>query len=70
MTIGAIHGGQRQNIIPTDVTLTRNIRTFRPEMSALIEQRLRAILKGVTEANGATGEVTATSAARRRPSTT
>ena len=58
VTIGAIHGGQRQNIIPTDVTLLGTVRTFRPEMSALIEQRMRTILKGVTEANGATGEVT------------
>jgi amidohydrolase len=58
VTIGAIHGGQRQNIIPTDVTLLGTIRTFRPEMSALTEHRLRTILKGVTEANGATGEVT------------
>jgi amidohydrolase len=58
VTIGAIHGGQRQNIIPTDVTLLGTVRTFRSEMSALIEQRMRTILKGVTEANGATGEVT------------
>jgi amidohydrolase len=57
VTVGSIHGGQRHNIIPTDVTLSGTIRTFRPEMSALAEQRLRAILKGVTEANGATGEV-------------
>ena len=57
VTIGSIHGGQRHNIIPADVTLSGTIRTFRPEMSQLAEQRLRAILKGVTEANGATGEV-------------
>jgi amidohydrolase len=57
VTIGSIHGGQRHNIIPAEVTLTGTIRTFRPEMSTLAEQRLRAILKGVTEANGATGEV-------------
>ena len=57
VTIGTIHGGQRHNIIPGDVTLTGTIRTFRPEMSTLAEQRLRAILKGVTEAAGATGEV-------------
>jgi amidohydrolase len=58
VTIGSIHGGQRHNIIPGEVTLSGTIRTFRPEMSALAEARLRAILKGVTEANGATGEVT------------
>ena len=57
VTIGTIHGGQRHNIIPTDVSLTGTIRTFSPEMSALAEQRLRTILKGVTDANGATGEV-------------
>jgi amidohydrolase len=57
VTIGTIHGGQRLNIIPADVTLTGTIRTFRPEMSTLAEARLRAILKGVTEAAGATGEV-------------
>lgn len=57
VTIGSIHGGQRHNIIPAEVTLTGTIRTFRPEMSTLAEARLRAILKGVTEAAGATGEV-------------
>ena len=57
VTIGTIHGGQRHNIIPADVTLTGTIRTFRPEMSALAEARLRTILKGVTEAAGATGQV-------------
>ena len=57
VTIGTIHGGQRHNIIPSEVTLTGTIRTFRPEMSALAEKRLREILKGVTEAAGAKGEV-------------
>ena len=57
VTIGSIHGGQRHNIIPAEVVLTGTIRTFKPEMSALAEARLRAILKGVTEANGATGEI-------------
>lgn len=57
VTIGTVHGGQRHNIIPADVTLTGTIRTFRAEMSQLAEARLRAILKGVTEAAGATGEV-------------
>jgi len=57
VTVGTIHGGARHNIIPADVSLTGTIRTFRPEMSALAEARLRAILKGITEAAGATGEV-------------
>src|SRR5215207_8421196 len=31
VTVGTIHGGQRHNIIPAEVTLTGTIRTFRPE---------------------------------------
>jgi amidohydrolase len=57
VSIGTIHSGTRHNIIPAEVTLTGTIRTFRREMSTLAEARLRAILKGVTEAAGATGEV-------------
>ena len=57
VTIGTIHGGQRHNIIPADVTMTGTIRTFSAETSRLAEARLRAILKGITEAAGATGEV-------------
>jgi amidohydrolase len=57
VTVGTIYGGQRYNIIPAEVTLTGTVRTFTPEMGKLAEARLRAILKGVTEANGATGEV-------------
>jgi amidohydrolase len=68
VTVGTIHGGQRHNIIPGDVTLTGTIRTFRPEMSTLAEARLRAILKGVVEAAGATGEVVRYS--RGAPATT
>lgn len=57
VTVGTIHGGQRHNIIPAEVTLTGTIRTFSPDMSKLAEARLRTILKGITEAAGATGEV-------------
>lgn len=58
VTIGSIHGGQRHNIIPAEVTLSGTTRTFPIEASELAEKRLREILKGVTEAAGAKGEVT------------
>jgi len=57
VTVGTIHGGTRYNIIPADVILSGTIRTFRTEASQLAEKRLREILKGITEAAGATGEV-------------
>ena len=56
VTIGTVHG-QRHNIIPSEVTLTGSIRTFRSDVSNQAEERLRAILNGVTEPAGATGEV-------------
>ena len=57
VTVGTIHGGQRNNIIPSEVSLTGTIRTFRQDMSLLAEKRLREILQGVTAAAGGHGEV-------------
>ncbi len=57
ITVGQINGGQRHNIIPASVTLRGTIRTFTPETRKTVEGRFRAILKGVTEAAGAKGEV-------------
>ncbi len=57
ITVGSIHGGQRHNIIPSEVTLTGTIRSFTPTARDRIETRFRAILKGVAEAAGARCEV-------------
>jgi amidohydrolase len=57
LSVDVISGGSRHNIIASDVTLKGTIRTFTPEARAKIEARFRAILKGVTEAAGATYEV-------------
>ena len=57
VTIGTIHGGDAPQHHSRRRDLTGTIRTFRSEMSTLAEARLRAILKGITEAAGATGEV-------------
>jgi amidohydrolase len=57
ISVGTIKGGERHNIIAQDVTLRGTIRTFSPAARRKVEERFRAILKGVTEANGATGEV-------------
>jgi amidohydrolase len=57
ITVGVIKGGERNNIIAQDVTLRGTIRTFSPATHRKVEERFRAILKGVTEAAGAKGEV-------------
>jgi amidohydrolase len=57
VTVGVIKGGERNNIIAQDVTLRGTIRTFTPETRRKVEERFRAILKGICEAAGAKGEV-------------
>ncbi|HWP94213.1 MAG TPA: amidohydrolase [Gammaproteobacteria bacterium] len=52
VTIGAIHGGERFNIIPDAVELRGTVRTYSPDMQDLIERRMHEILDGVTKAGG------------------
>ena len=54
VTIGAINGGVRHNIIPDKVEMLGTMRTFSPEMRADIIERMRGIVTHVAEANGAT----------------
>ena len=54
VTIGAINGGVRHNIIPDKVEMLGTMRTFSPEMREEIIDRMRGIVTNVAEANGAT----------------
>jgi amidohydrolase len=54
VTIGAIKGGVRHNIIPDKVEMLGTMRTFSPEMREDIIERMRGIVTNVAEANGAT----------------
>jgi amidohydrolase len=53
VTIGAINGGVRHNIIPQTVEMLGTIRTFSPAMREEIIGRIRTIATKVAEANGA-----------------
>jgi amidohydrolase len=53
MTIGTIHGGNRQNILAQEVKMTGTVRTFSEEARARVEQLMRETLAGVTAAYGA-----------------
>jgi amidohydrolase len=57
ITVGTIHGGQRHNIIPAEVTLSGTIRSYKNEVRDAVEEKFRNILKGVTAAAGATFEI-------------
>ena len=57
LTVGMVHGGVRNNIIPEQVELTGTIRTFSKEMQQKIWAAVRRTSKGIAESAGATAEV-------------
>ena len=57
VTIGAIHGGNRSNIIPEQVEMAGTVRSFSLEDEKLLIERIKQIVTKTAEANGATAEV-------------
>ena len=53
VTFGRIEGGTAHNVIPDKVRLWGTVRSLNKETANLIEERLEAILKGITEGAGA-----------------
>ena len=53
VTIGAIHGGNRSNIIPEQVEMLGTVRTVSESDEELIFERIRQIVTKTAEANGA-----------------
>jgi len=58
ISVGAINGGIRHNIIPSEVTMIGTIRTFDSPMQDDLHQRLRNTAEHIASAAGATAEVT------------
>ncbi len=52
VTVGAIKGGTKHNIIPDEVTLQLTIRTYKQEVRALVHRRIKEISRGVAIAAG------------------
>lgn len=48
ITVGTIHGGTAQNIIPEEVTISGVIRTLRAEHRTYVKQRLVEVVSGIT----------------------
>ena len=57
VSIGAIKGGVRSNIIPESVEMLATVRTFSNSDEALVLQRIKAIVNNTAEANGAKAEI-------------
>ena len=60
VTVGAFHGGLRENIIPDTAVMIGTIRALSPEVRREAHERLRRTATNIAEASGATAEVTIT----------
>ncbi len=52
VTVGAIKGGTKHNIIPDEVKLELTIRTFKEDVRQLVHRRIREIARGVAISAG------------------
>lgn len=57
ITVGSIHGGTAQNIIPEEVTISGVIRTMSKEDRAFAKERLRDIVEGICKSSRASAEI-------------
>lgn len=60
VTVGAIHGGVRNNIIPDSVEMIGTIRSLDAKMRDEIHTRIRRTAESIATSGGATAEVTIT----------
>ncbi|MGG0655080.1 amidohydrolase [Rummeliibacillus pycnus] len=57
ITVGKISGGVASNVIADSVELSATVRSFGGELRAKAKERIERVIKGVTEAHGATYEL-------------
>lgn len=57
VTVGAIHGGIRENIIPEEVKLIGTIRTLNADHQKLIHRRIAEVATNIAESAGAKADV-------------
>nr|WP_175922741.1 M20 aminoacylase family protein [Burkholderia latens] len=57
VTTGSIHAGTASNVIPPHADLELSVRALSPDVRALLERRIRAIVRGQAESYGATAEI-------------
>ncbi|UBM60986.1 amidohydrolase [Marinilongibacter aquaticus] len=57
VSVGAIHGGIRHNIIPEKVSLVGTIRTFSEAQQQLVHRRIREIAENIAKSAGAEAKV-------------
>lgn len=58
VTVGAINGGNRENIIPDEVEMIGTIRTFDAEVQKKTFESIKQVAEGIAQSAGARAEVT------------
>ncbi len=57
VSVGSIHGGTKDNILPSEVTLEGTVRTLRPETRDLIERALKRRVRALASSLGASVQI-------------
>ena len=57
VTVGALHAGQANNVIPALATLELSVRSLNPEVRRLLEQRIKALVAAQAESFGVTADI-------------
>lgn len=57
VTVGSLHAGHVANVIPEHATLGLSVRSFKDDVRALLEQRIRTLVESHVAAYGAQAEI-------------
>jgi hippurate hydrolase len=57
VTVGAMHAGQANNVIPASATLELSVRALRPDVRHLLETRVKSLVTAQAESFGVTAEI-------------
>jgi hippurate hydrolase len=57
VTVGAMHAGQANNVIPASAVLELSVRALKPEVRLLLETRIKALVAAQAESFGVSAEV-------------
>jgi hippurate hydrolase len=57
VTVGAMHAGQANNVIPALATMELSMRTLDPQVRALLEERIKALVSAQAESFGVRAEI-------------
>ncbi len=57
VTVGALHAGQANNVIPALATLELSVRSLNPELRLLLEQRIKALVAAQAESFGVSADI-------------